>query len=262
MHKNIILFLEEISKTSMQNAYHLLDSAEMDETDRKITEQLKIICTSHFIRERQNKLGALLSLKRNGFNPSIVFDVGAQVGTPELYTAFPDAHHIFIEPVAECIPILNEIAAKLKSCSVMNCAVSNVNQNKKLSLSESKQYSSIDIILGEEFRDIEVKTIDAIYEDYAPTSSILLKIDVDGVELEVLKGSKSIFNSECVIIIEASIGELNPRFQIITEYLASYDFKIIDIVDPLYRPNDWHLWQVDLIFAKTKSDLWAGHDFS
>lgn len=262
MHENISKFLQEIASGQLHNAYQYLDSSSMDENNKKITEQLRVICTSHFIRERQNKLGSLLNLKKSGFSPSLVFDVGAQIGTPELYTAFPDAHHIFIEPVAECIPVLNEIAARLNSCSVLNCAVSNVNQNKKLSLSESKQYSSIDAVLGKELRDIEVKTIDSIYEDYAPAQSILLKVDVDGVELDVLKGSKSVFDSECVIVIEASIGEMNPRFQIISEYLASYDFKIIDIVDPLYRPHDWHLWQVDLIFAKTKSDLWAGHGFS
>jgi FkbM family methyltransferase len=234
----------------------------MDENSKKITEQLRVICTSHFIRERQNKLGTLLNLKKSGFSPSLVFDVGAQIGTPELYTAFPDAHHIFIEPVAECIPTLNEISKQLKSCTVLNCAVSNVNQTKRLSVSQSKQYSSIDAQMGEESRDIEVRTIDSIYENYTPVESILLKIDVDGVELDVLKGSKSVFDNECVIIIEASMAERNPRFQKIVEYLASYDFKVIDIVDPLYRPSDWHLWQVDLVFAKNNSKLWVNHNFA
>lgn len=261
MHKNIQMFLEALSTGNLHSAYQYLDTQSMNESDKKVAEQLKIISTSHFMRERQNKLGSLNNLKRSGFNPSLVFDVGAQVGTPELYTAFPNAHHIFIEPVEECIPILNEISNVLKSCTVLKCAVSNVNGRNRLSVSESKQYSSIEVNLGEEFREIEVRTLDSIYEEFTHSKSILLKIDVDGVELDVLKGSKSLFENECVIIIEASLGENNPRFFKITDYLYSYGFKVIDIVDTLYRPNDWHLWQVDLVFAKSESGLWNGFNY-
>lgn len=155
-----------------------------------------------------------------------------------------------------------EISKNLQACTIYNCAVSNVNKISKLSLSETRQYSSIDATIGTESRSIDVRTVDSIYEDSGDHESILLKIDVDGIELKVLQGSQNLFNKECVIIIEATLGDKNPRFNILVEYLSAYGFKVFDIVDPLYRPRDWHLWQVDLVFIKSNSLLWNGHDFS
>jgi FkbM family methyltransferase len=262
MYKNLHKFLNEIVETNIYSAYHHLESDNFSEEEKLVAEKLKIICTSYLIRERQNKLNSLGNLKKNGFSPTLVVDVGAQVGTPELYQAFPDSHHIFIEPVAECIPALVEISKNLQACTIYNCAVSNVNEISKLSLSETRQYSSIDATIGTEFRSIDVRTVDSIYEDSGDHESILLKIDVDGIELKVLQGSRKLFNKECVIIIEATLGDKNPRFNILVEYLSAYGFKVFDIVDPLYRPRDWHLWQVDLVFVKSNSLLWNSHDFS
>jgi FkbM family methyltransferase len=247
--------------TNIYNAYQFLDSDSFSVDEKLLAEKLKIICTSHFIRERQNKLNSLLNLKKVGFDPSLVIDVGAQIGTPELYQAFPNSHHIFIEPVAECLPALNEIAKSLCKCTIFNCAISNVNQEMDLSLSDTRQYSSIDTKIGAETRTIKVRTVDSIYEEVGKHDSILLKIDVDGIELNVLQGSKSLFREECVIIIEATVGDKTPRFNTLVEYLSAYGYKVFDIVDPLYRPRDWHLWQVDLVFVNQKSSLWNNHDF-
>ena len=92
----------------------------------------------------------------------------------------------------------------------------------------------------------------------APKSGL---IKVDGIELKVLQGSRSLFNNECVIIIEATLGDKNPRFNTLVEYLSAYGFKVFDIVDPLYRPRDWHLWQVDLVFVKKESQLWNNFSY-
>ncbi len=255
-------FLNALADSGLHAAYPLLPEKLDNPADEKIATELRAICTSHFIRQRSSKLNALFNLKRSGFNPTIVFDVGAQVGTPELYNAYPDAHHVFIEPVAECVPILNEIAGQLKSATVVNCAVSNVNGTTSLSLTPSRHYSSIDTKMGDESREIEVKTVDSIYEDIEIEGPVLLKIDVDGIEVKVLQGAKSILRNDCVVVIEASIADENPRFNRVVEFLSSYGYEVYDIVDPLYRQSDWHLWQVDLIFVKTKSPTWGAKTYN
>ena len=260
---NIIFlkFLDTLAQSGLHAAYSLLPDNLDNPVDNKIVNELREICTSHFIRQRASKLNALFNLKNSGFNPAVVFDVGAQVGTPELYNAYPDAHHVFIEPVVECIPILNEIADKLHSARVINCAVSNVNGSTTLSVTPSRQYSSIDTKMGDESRQIDVKTVDSIYEDLHIEGPVLLKIDVDGVEIKVLQGSKTILRLDCVVVIEASIADEGPRFNGVVEFLSSYGFSVYDIVDPLYRQKDWHLWQVDLIFIKTNSPTWGSKTF-
>jgi len=250
-------FLNVLAEAGIHAAYPLLPEHLDNPLDEKIAIQLRTICTSHFMRQRTSKLNALLNLKKSGFNPTVVFDVGAQVGTPELYNAYPDAHHVFIEPVSECLPILNDIASQLNFATVVNCAVSNINGTTSLSVTPSRQYSSIDTKLGDESREIEVRTVDSIYADIHVEGPILLKIDVDGIEVKVLQGAKSVLRNDCVVVIEASISDENPRFNRVVEYLSSYGYEVYDIVDPLYRQSDWHLWQVDLIFIKEKSQLWG-----
>jgi hypothetical protein len=86
---------------------------------------------------------------------------------------------------------------------------------------------------------------------------------VDGFEIQVLKGSKELLlDEQTVILIEASMADTNPRFGRIVEYLSQFNFDIYDIVDALYRPNDWHLWQVDAIFMKKSSNLWTNKEFN
>ena len=254
-------FLNLIEESRLIEAYTWLSNPDNKSLNPKVIDQFKQILTSHFIRNRQGKLQGLISLRNAGFTPSIVFDVGAQVGTPELFQAFPDAHHIMIEPVAECLSSLNSIKNELKSAIVINCAVSNINGSATLSMTPSRQYSSIEGIIGEENREIEVRTLDSIYEDISIDGPILIKIDVDGPEIKVLQGAKSILKKDCVLVIEASIADENPRFANIVEYMTAYGYQVYDIVDHLHRQGDFHLWQVDLIFIKNKAKFWGSKSF-
>lgn len=256
-------FLDCIKNSDISRAYSLLLQDFGDSETNKLAHNLQEIMTSHFIRQRSGKMNALLNLKNSGFMPRLVIDIGAQVGTPELYQTFPDAHHIFVEPVVECIPILEGIGTQLKSVTIYNCAVSNINGETQLSVTESKQYASIDENIGSEVRTIEVRTVDSLIEE-APNVAwpVLLKIDVDGPEIKVLQGSKSLLRQGCVVVIEASMGDKNPRFARVIEYLSSYGYEVYDIVDPLYRHSDWHLWQVDLIFAKKDSPIWGEKSYA
>ena len=262
MNPQFSKFLNSIAQSNIHEAYGHLGAEFDNENDIQIANALKSICTSHFMRQRSTKLNALSNLKKEGFVPSLVIDVGAQVGTPELYTVYPDAHHIFIEPVAECIPALNEIARQLRSAVVMPCAISNTNGTTSLSVTDTKQYSSIDGQIGEESREVELRTVDSIYEDVDVQGPILLKIDVDGPELKVLQGSKNLLkNQDCVVVIEACLACEPARFSSLTEYMAGYGYEVFDIIDFLYRPSDWHLWQVDLIFVKKDNLLRSHHSY-
>jgi hypothetical protein len=157
---------------------------------------------------------------------------------------------------------LNDIAKQLKTATVFNYAVSNFIGTTSLSLTPSRQYSSIDSKIGDESREIDVTTVDALFEDLQIEGPVLLKIDVDGIEIKVLQGAKSVLRHDCVVVIEAAMAEANPRFNRIVEYLSSYGYEVYDIVDPLYRQSDWHLWQVDLIFVKKDSAVWGAKTYA
>jgi FkbM family methyltransferase len=186
---------------------------------------LRLVFTSYFIQQRGTKHGALINLKKSGFSPACVIDVGAQVGTPELYNVFPNSKHLFIEPVSECIDELNRIAASLPDAKVFNCAVGNEDVSAILSMSDTKQYSSIVSSLGGESRIVDVKKVDSIFKQERVDGSILLKIDVDGAEENVLQGSQEVLSNDCVVVIEATLADSSPRFGRIVDFMESHGYQ-------------------------------------
>jgi hypothetical protein len=58
----------------------------------------------------------------------------------------------------------------------------------------------------------------------------LLKIDVDGLEMEILRGATGIIDEVDIVIIEATQATFLDRLT----YLSEFGFKIWDIVDPCY----------------------------
>lgn len=57
-----------------------------------------------------------------GFEPRTVIDVGAAIGTFELYETFPNASHILIEPLEENRTYLDRIVSKLENAEYIIAA--------------------------------------------------------------------------------------------------------------------------------------------
>ena len=194
-------------------------------------------------------------MRNLGFNPSVVIDVGAQVGTDALYQAFPFARHIMIEPVEEHKENLMKLASCLKNAEVVIAAAYSRSGETYLSLSDNFNYSNIiDDDSGGDYtstRKIPCITIDDLCVDRQLNGPYLIKIDVDDKELEVLKGmTETLKYSECVIVETIFFGEGPNYFFTVVEFMKNHGFVIYDMVELVYRPLDLALWQVDTIFVK------------
>ncbi len=84
----------------------------------------------------------------------------------------------------------------------------------------------------------------------------LIKIDVQGSELEVIEGGKEIIKNANFLMIELSLQNYNkgaPKYLEIINKLIEYNFELIDIFDLNYR-NDV-LIQFDGIFKNKSKNL-------
>jgi hypothetical protein len=71
---------------------------------------------------------------------------------------------------------------------------------------------------------------------------VFLKVDVDGSDLKVLKGSINTLSKTLAVMVECSLRNITE----IVTYLAQHGFTIIDLIDITYYNKT--LTQVDLIF--------------
>jgi hypothetical protein len=79
----------------------------------------------------------------------------------------------------------------------------------------------------------------------------LIKIDVQGAELDVLRGAKNTMNKTKFIILEVSMIEYNknsPLFADVIDFMNKNNFLVNDILDIHYSNNV--CIQCDILFKK------------
>src|SRR3954454_18339997 len=64
----------------------------------------------------------LAHVKRLGFQPATVIDVGVAYGTPELYDAFPGARFLLVDPLEEYAEGIGQITARLQDAEWVRAA--------------------------------------------------------------------------------------------------------------------------------------------
>lgn len=87
---------------------------------------------------------------------------------------------------------------------------------------------------------------------------LLLKLDVQGFELEVLTGATETLKRTEVVLTEVSLMEYNkgqPLMHEVVAWLAERDFLPFDICGGLRRSSDAALFQTDMIFVRRDSSL-------
>jgi FkbM family methyltransferase len=205
---------------------------------------------------RSSKRGSLYTIRNLGFYPKVVIDVGAQVGTFELYEAFPQSKHLLIEPVQEHKPHLLNICRQLPDAEVIIAAATAVSGTVKLSVTPNLQYASIvkTAVEKEEetYRSVQAITLDDVCRERNLQGPYLIKIDVDGQEVDVLKGAAHILNETEYLIVESTLFH---QIYDVVDMLRVHNFVMYDIVDNMYRPIDMALWQVDIAFVKKEGQF-------
>ena len=170
----------------------------------------------------------------------LVIDCGANVG--ELFLSIksnnPNIQYIGFEPddqVFECL----QLNTNLKSS---NICLSNESGEKNFFIDSLGANSSVyESEPGMDSMVVKVEKLENLYPD---TEIKLLKIDAEGSELEVLEGSKKIFNNIEYISVDCGAEKgvnQDTTFVDVNNYLISNNFSLIGINQNrlicLYRNN-------------------------
>jgi FkbM family methyltransferase len=205
---------------------------------------------------------ALARAKLRGFAPAAVLDIGASNGqwTRECRALFPDARYLLADPLEGNRAALATLAATDARVSVWNGAVGAHPARLPLHChgDQSSFFASKDFAGSE--ASVEVRTLDSFWESGRFTAPALLKADVQGYELEVLKGASRCLESAEVLILEVSFREYYDGGALAHEvigYLGERGFCVYDVCNYIQRPADNELVHADVMFVRRDSQLLA-----
>ena len=205
------------------------------------------------LTRHSSKTLVLNNLKSCGVPVSQIIDVGVHTATDELINCFPLVEHLLFEPVRIHH---NSIIKNYKNINFQLFKVA-LSDTKGLAylietsiwengvVSHSRISSSPEEIDGKKIihsNEIEIEVLDS-YKEQIHTN-YLLKIDVDGFDLNVLRGAREILKKASIVIVEATWKSLAER----AIFLEENGFVLYDIADKCFYGKA--LWQCDLVYVR------------
>lgn len=221
---------------------------------RKFKRFLKSTFSTRVITELEKRLNFY---KKNDINFKKVLDIGAYKGEwKDLFQKiFPESDILMIEANKDKEDILkkkgNYIIALLgsedgKEVDYFKCT------DDKIDTGNSVYLENTSMKFNPEKR--KTKKLSSLLD---PNDKFdLIKIDVQGSEIEVIEGGKSIIKNSNFLLVELSLQNYNegaPKLLEVINKLNEYNFELIDIIDRNYRNNV--LVQIDGIFKNKDKNL-------
>jgi FkbM family methyltransferase len=194
-----------------------------------------------------------------------VIDVGSNRGQFALVArhCFPNAAIFAFEPLPEPAAVFRRLFAMDKAATLHNSAIGPEAKQCTMHVSESDDSSSLLPIssLQEELFpgtsevesvDVSVAPLDSFLRNKDIVRPAMLKLDVQGFELDALRGCESLLASFEWVYCECSFVELYSGQKLaadIIEWLSDREFRIQGMYNPSYDRNGKAI-QADFLFRQ------------
>ena len=223
------------------------------------------------------KIGFFLEdIRARGFCPNLILDIGANRGawTIKAKKIFPEAAILMVEPQPEMRAFLDSICSKYKNIQWVEAGAGASEGTLVQTIWKDLAGSSFlptvreDLLASGKQREVKICTIDSLLKDKGLNVPELVKLDIQGFELEALRGAESLFGKTEVFILETSLYSFmdgQPLIREVISFMGDRGYEVYDITGFLRRPLDGALGQVDLAFVRNKgilrnSNKWSNLD--
>lgn len=203
---------------------------------------------------------SLKNLKRAGYNPKVVYDIGAYEGywTLDFLEVFPGANIYMFEAQTRKETILKNVTAKNPNVHYAIALLGAKDGEEVCFIEEETGSHVIQDNKDEEPTNRKTSSLDVWVENNHWPLPDFLKLDVQGFELEVLKGGTKALKAAEFCLLEITILDLGGSAPLLVEvinFMQEHHFQAYDISQFIRRPFDKALWQIDMLFVKNSSNF-------
>jgi FkbM family methyltransferase len=195
-----------------------------------------------------------------------VLDIGAHRGefSSALRTYLPNASITAFEPLPDCYDALVERMRARGPFRAHRLALGATDGETAFHRSSFSKASSL-LAMGERHErefpwsrgvrtfPVAVRTLDSLAEDLDLARRCLMKIDVQGAELQVLQGAERVLEGIDYVVVETSFVKLyegQADFAEVYEFLSSRQFRFAGVWDQLRSREDGAVLQADALFCR------------
>lgn len=236
---------------------------------KKIVKACKILRRAEYYKAFFSGVAAAVEhevLLKNIFCKTII-DIGANRGQFSLVArhCFKDAQIFAFEPLPQPFKVLQNIFVHDHMITLYQMAIGSVSIPQQMHISQKDDSSSLlpitelqnKVFPGTKEKaiiNVDVKPLDSILKKNGVRHPALLKIDVQGYELEVLKGCKNILSLLAYVYVECSYQELyqgQPLANEIISFLNQQGFNLKGVYNTNYDALGRAI-QSDMFFEAAK----------
>lgn len=209
---------------------------------------------------------AIKQMSKNATTIKTVIDIGASNGrwSKMVLNYLTNSRFIAIDPLKEREPCLKKLKQARSNFDYILCVAG------------EKEYETVNLTIGKDLdgstvdgssgmtRKVPSHSIDAIVKMKNLEGPFLIKFDTHGYEVPILRGAIATLKKTDYIIMEV----YNYRhtsdtllFYEMCDYLKALDFRCFSMADPMLRPLDNTLWQMDFFFARTDNPIFKNENY-
>jgi FkbM family methyltransferase len=193
-----------------------------------------------------------------------VIDIGASTGRWSALTMpyFPSARFVGIDPLKEREPALQRLKATNPRFDYVLCAAGEADSDMvRMAVSGDLDGSTVGGSDGD-IRQVPLHSVDAVVRMKQCKGPFILKFDTHGFEVPILNGAKATLAQTKYIVMEVynyRHTEGTLLFHEMCVLLDGLGFRCFNMADPMQRPLDRALWQMDFFFARKDDEVFR-HD--
>ena len=198
-------------------------------------------------------------LSKLGLAPEVIFDIGAAEGawSQRASRIWPKARIVAFEPNQSRVSALEATQAKLPNFSYQRCLLGATLADVEY-VDSRDETSLYDRAATGPRVSAPMLTLDSLLAREVIPPPAFMKLDVQGYELEILRGGQRALAAAQAVLLEVNVYHLSPEMPVVLDvlnYMDAHGFFWYDILGLLRRRPDDAMSHLDFLFLRRNHPL-------